>query len=224
MINGRMVGRRGIMSTLSFYPAHHITTGEGGMVLTDYPKLGAQKGLLRCLRDWGRACWCEPGMDNTCGTRFQGDYDHKYSYSHVGYNLKSSDLQAAVGVAQMEKIDRFILARRRNWAYLRESVDDLPINIIDPSPDSSPSWFGFAFLTERRNELQKYLELRGIGCRPIMGGNITRQKMMQGIEYEVIGSLDGADQIHEQGIWVGCYHGLTLTDMDEIGEALREFF
>lgn len=220
-IHGRMVGRIGIMATASFYPAHHITMGEGGAILTDSPKL---KKILESLRDWGRDCWCAPGEDNTCGMRFDYDYDHKYTYSRVGYNLKASDLQAAVGVAQLDRLANFIAARRRNWEYYRERLRGLPIEIVERTPDSNPSWFGFAFLTSRRNELARYLDTLGIGNRPIMGGNLTRQPAYRNIEHHVIGSLDGANEIHERGLWIGVFPGIMREMQDYVIEKMKDFF
>jgi CDP-4-dehydro-6-deoxyglucose reductase, E1 len=220
-INGQMVGRRGVMSTASFYPAHHITTGEGGMVFTDSPRL---KKILESYRDWGRDCWCEPGEDNTCGTRFDNDYDHKYTYSRIGYNLKASDLQAAVGVAQLDRLQDFISKRRRNWEYLRAGLADLPIEIVEATPNSKPSWFGFAFHTPERNNLARYLEGKQIGNRPIMAGNIMRQPAYKNIEHRVIGNLDGANKIHEQGIWIGVFPGITEAMREYQVETIRKFF
>ena len=218
-LTGRMVGRVGVMSTASFYPAHHITTGEGGMVITDSPKL---KLLVERFRDWGRDCWCEPGEDNTCGKRFSYDYDHKYQYSEIGYNLKASDFQAAVGVAQLDRLPGFIKRRRENWQYLRDNLNDLPLEFVEPT--GNPSWFGFPFLTDRRNELQRYLEKNEIGNRPIMAGNIMRQPAYRDQEMHVIGNLDGANKIHEQGLWVGCFPGITTEMLDYVIEAFHEFY
>ena len=221
ILHGQMVGRRGIASTLSFYPAHHITTGEGGMILTDDPKY---KKVVDSFRDWGRACWCKPGEDNTCGLRFAGDYDHKYSYDRIGYNLKASDFQAAVGVAQLDRLKGFIEKRRVNWHYLHEGLQDLPIEIVEASPGSVPSWFGFAFLTDRRNELQRYLDKHEIGNRPIMAGNLTRQKAYYGETYKVIGELTGANKIHEQGMWIGCFPGIAFEMLDYVIEVFHEYY
>lgn len=218
-LNGVKVGRQGMMSTCSFYPAHHITTGEGGAVFTDNPRL---KKILESYRDWGRDCWCEPGEDNTCGTRFDGDYDHKYTYSRIGWNLKASDFQAAVGVAQLEMINTFARIRRSNWTYYREALRGM-VEVIEPSPNSNPSWFGFAFLTDRRNELARFLDRRQIGNRPIMGGNLLRQPAYKNIEHEVIGSLDGANKIHERGLWIGVMPAITREMMDYVIEAFHEF-
>lgn len=220
-IDGHMVGRRGVMSTASFYPAHHITTGEGGMVLTNNPKL---KKILESYRDWGRDCWCAPGEDNTCGTRYKGDYDHKYTYSRIGYNLKASDLQAAVGVAQIDRLPRFIRRRRENWKYLHDGLRGLPIEIVKATPNSVPSWFGFAFLTDRRNDLARYLDRHEIGNRPIMGGNLLRQPAYRNIEHRVIGNLDGANLIHERGLWIGVMPAITQDMLDYVIQIMREFF
>lgn len=218
-VNGQMVGRVGIMATASFYPAHHMTTGEGGAVLTDYPKL---KKIIESYRDWGRDCWCEPGEDNTCGTRFDNDYDHKYTYSRIGYNLKASDFQAAVGVAQLDRLQGFIEKRRENWYYLRAALDDLPLEFIEPV--GKPAWFGFAFLTPERNRLARYLDAEGVGNRPIMAGNILRQPAYRNIEQHVIGNLNGANKIHEQGLWVGVFPGITQDMRDYQVEKIRKYF
>jgi CDP-6-deoxy-D-xylo-4-hexulose-3-dehydrase len=220
-VNGEMVGRKGIMSTASFYPAHHITMGEGGAILTDSPKL---RRIIESYRDWGRDCWCEPGKDNTCGKRYSGDYDHKYTYSRIGWNLKASDFQAAVGVAQLERLPGFIEKRRSNWLYLREGLDGLPLEFIEAAPNTNPSWFGFAFLTPNRNKLAQFLDNKGIGNRPIMAGNILRQPAYKNIKYEVIGNFDGANKIHEQGLWIGCFPGITEEMMDYTIEAFHEYF
>ena len=220
-INGQGVGHVGIMSTASFYPAHHITTGEGGAVVTDSPKL---KKIVESFRDWGRDCWCEPGEDNTCGTRFANDYDHKYTYSRIGYNLKSSDFQAAVGVAQLDRLHRFCEIRRSNHAYLRAGLDGLPLEFVEATPNSDPSWFGFPFLTERRNELARYLDKHNVGNRPIMAGNIMRQPAYRDIDIHVIGNLDGANKIHEQGLWVGVFPGINQDMCDYVIEVFHEFY
>ncbi|HLE92728.1 MAG TPA: lipopolysaccharide biosynthesis protein RfbH [Anaerolineales bacterium] len=224
-INGQMVGRRGIMSTVSFYPAHHITTGEGGAVLTDSPRL---RKVIESYRDWGRDCFCEPGKDNTCGKRFNYEVDHKYIYSRIGWNLKANDLAAAVGVAQLDRLEGFIQKRRENWAYLNEGLKDLPIEIVQATPGSNPSWFGFAFLTERRNELARYLDEHGVGSRPVMAGNLLRQpayrKLINGVDYRVVGNLDGADLIYERGIWIGVFPGITPDMRDYQVEVIRKYF
>lgn len=220
-IHGRMVGRVGIMATASFYPAHHMTMGEGGAVLTDSPKL---KRILESYRDWGRDCWCAPGEDNVCGTRYDNDYDHKYTYSRIGYNLKASDFQAAAGVAQLDRLKGFISRRRDNWKYLRAGLDGLPIEFVEATPDSEPSWFGFSFLTPERNKLARYLDEKGIGNRPVMAGNILRQPAYRSIEHHVPGNLNGANKIHECGIWVGCFPGITPDMRDYQIETIRKYF
>ena len=220
-INGQMVGRRGVMATASFYPAHHITTGEGGMVLTDSPRL---KKVIESYRDWGRDCWCEPGQDNTCGKRFDGDYDHKYTYSRIGYNLKTNEFAAAVGVAQLDRLQGFIEKRRSNWQYLRSALEGLPLEFVEATPNSNPSWFGFAFLTPERNRLARYLDEYGIGNRPIMGGNLLRQPAYKNIEHRVIGNLDGAYKIHEQGMWIGCFPGINQDMMDYTIGVMKGYF
>jgi CDP-6-deoxy-D-xylo-4-hexulose-3-dehydrase len=220
-IHGRMVGRVGVMSTASFYPAHHITMGEGGAVMTDSPKL---KKIVESYRDWGRACWCAPGVDNTCGKRYDYDYDHKFSYDRIGFNMKASDLQAAAGVAQLDRLPGFVAKRRENWQYLYDGLKDLPIEIVQATPDSEPSWFGFAFLTERRNELARYLDKNGVGNRPAFGGNLVRQPAYRGVEYEVRGSLDGANAIHEKAIWIGVFPGIDADMRDYQIEIVRSFY
>ncbi len=220
-IHGRMVGRVGVMSTASFYPAHHITMGEGGAVLTDSPRL---KKVIESYRDWGRDCWCEPGQDNTCGKRFDGDYDHKYTYSRIGYNLKTNEFAAAVGVAQLDRLQGFIEKRRSNWQYLRSALEGLPLEFVEATPNSEPSWFGFAFLTPERNRLARYLDEYGIGNRPIMGGNLLRQPAYKNIEHRVIGNLDGANKIHEQGMWIGCFPGINQDMMDYTIGVMKGYF
>ncbi len=220
-INGKMVGRRGIMATASFYPAHHMTMGEGGAILTDSPRL---KKVIESYRDWGRDCWCEPGQDNVCGTRYDGEYDHKYTYSRIGYNLKATDMQAAVGVAQLSRLDGFINRRIENWSYLRENLEGLPIEFVEATPNSNPSWFGFAFLTDERNKLARYLDKHQIGNRPVMAGNVLRQPAYKNIEYRVIGNLDGANKIHECGIWVGVFPGITDEMRDYQVNVIRSFY
>jgi CDP-6-deoxy-D-xylo-4-hexulose-3-dehydrase len=198
-----------------------MTMGEGGAVLTDAPKL---KKILESYRDWGRDCWCEPGEDNTCGKRYDGDYDHKYTYSRIGYNLKASDFQASIGVAQLERLEGFVQKRKDNWNYLRAGLMDLPVELVEATQDSSPSWFGLAFLTDRRNELARYLDGKEIGNRPIMAGNILRQPAYKHIEHKVIGNLDGANKIHEQGLWIGVMPAITTDMMDYTIEMIRRYF
>ncbi len=191
------------------------------MLLTDSPKLNK---IATSFRDWGRDCWCEPGEDNTCGVRFENDYDHKYVYSRVGYNLKTDDFAAAVGVAQLDRLGGFVARRQENWRYLRAGLEGLPLEFVEATPDSLPSWFGFAFLTPDRNRLARYLDEHGIGNRPIMGGNLLRQPAYRNIEQHVLGDLSGANRIHEQGLYIGVFPGITRDMQDYTVEAIRGFF
>lgn len=218
--NGRKVGTFGDLATVSFYPAHHITMGEGGCVLTSAPLL---RTLVESFRDWGRDCWCEPGKDNTCGKRFSQQfgelppcYDHKYTYSHVGYNLKATDLQAAVGVAQLQRLDGFIEARRRNWSVLAAGLAHLsPVLEVPTVADAAdPSWFGFVLRVREdapfsRDALVAYLESKRIATRLLFGGNLTRQPAYIGREYRVAEPLHNSDRIMRGALWIGCYPGLT---------------
>jgi CDP-6-deoxy-D-xylo-4-hexulose-3-dehydrase len=232
---GRLTGTFGNLSTLSFYPAHHITMGEGGAVLTDRPEL---KTLVESFRDWGRDCWCEPGEDGTCGKRFGWQlgtlphgYDHKYIFSHVGYNLKATDMQAAVGVAQLVKVPKFIEARRRNWGTLREALAAYEDHLILPeaTPETEPSWFGF-LLTVRdgapfsRDELVRHLEDRRIVTRLLFGGNITRQPAYQDIPHRTVGDLANSDDVMNRSFWIGVYPGLTDEMIAYVIEAFAAFF
>jgi CDP-6-deoxy-D-xylo-4-hexulose-3-dehydrase len=232
--NGGSVGSFGHIGTLSFYPAHHITTGEGGAVFTDDPLLAR---VIESFRDWGRDCYCAPGKDNTCGKRFDWQlgslpcgYDHKYTYSHAGYNLKITDMQAALGVAQMRNLDEFITARRRNFAHLKERLRACEEFLILPeaTPNSDPSWFGF-LLTLRQNapcnrvDLLRYLDQHHIGTRLLFAGNVTRQPYMQGRHYRVSGSLINADVITERSFWIGVYPGLTTDMLDYAADRISEF-
>jgi CDP-6-deoxy-D-xylo-4-hexulose-3-dehydrase len=217
---GKNVGTFGDVATVSFYPAHHITMGEGGAVLTSHPRL---KPLIESFRDWGRDCWCDPGKDNTCGKRFGwqlGDlpagYDHKYTYSHIGYNLKLTDMQAAVGVAQLKKLPDFIARRRANFAFLHDQLESLSELLILPeaTPDATASWFGFPITVRRtcpvtRNALVQGLESRRIGTRLLFAGNLLRQPAYKGIQHRVVGELEIADQIMNDTFWVGVYPALT---------------
>lgn len=220
--NGRLTGSFGHMATVSFYPAHHITMGEGGCVLT--PR-GQLKKLVESFRDWGRDCWCAPGVANTCGKRFEwqlGDlpegYDHKYIYSHIGYNLKMTDMQAAVGVAQLDKLPSFIKARKRNWQQLYEGLKQHEEFFILPqaTPNSDPSWFGF-LLTVRpdapfsRNELIQHLEANQVATRLLFSGNITRQPAYQNVNYRIVGNLTNTDTVMNQTFWIGVYPRITPT-------------
>jgi len=229
----RSVGSFGHLATVSFYPAHHITMGEGGAVLTSDPRL---RKLVESYRDWGRDCWCAPGHDNTCGKRFDrelGDlppgYDHKYVYSHLGYNLKATDLQAAVGVSQLAKLPEFIARRRANHAYLRRALEPLQEYLIlpEPEPHSEPSWFGMV-LTLRdgcrrdRAEVIRALEAARIGTRMLFGGNLLRQPAYRGIPHRLAGTLAGADRILERTFWVGVHPGLTEPMLDHIAATLAK--
>jgi len=232
--DGQPVGSFGDLATTSFYPAHHITMGEGGSVLT---QSGVLRKIVESFRDWGRDCWCPPGVDNTCGRRFDwqlGDlpygYDHKYVYSHIGYNLKLTDMQAAVGVAQLAKLPRFIAARRKNFARLYEGLKSLEDRFILPAitPRSNPSWFGFA-LTIRpganidRLALTQHLESRRIGTRLLFGGNLMKQPAYEGLPRRIVGSLDNADIITTNTFWIGVHPGLDDARIDYMIESLREF-
>jgi CDP-6-deoxy-D-xylo-4-hexulose-3-dehydrase len=229
---GRPVGTFGDLATCSFYPAHHITMGEGGCVLTDRPQL---KALAESFRDWGRDCWCDPGKDNTCGKRFGWQlgqlpacYDHKYTYSHIGYNLKATDMQAAVGVAQLKKLPAFIEARRRNFQQLHEGLRYLDEFFILPeaTPGSDPSWFGFPIAVRpgtrlSRGALVQALERERIQTRLLFGGNLLRQPAYVGIEHRVIGDLKNTDFIMNQVFWIGVYPGLDATRLDYVIEVFH---
>jgi CDP-6-deoxy-D-xylo-4-hexulose-3-dehydrase len=229
---GRKVGTFGDLATTSFYPAHHITMGEGGAVLTGQPLL---RSIVESFRDWGRDCWCQPGCDNTCGKRFDwqlGDlpygYDHKYTYSHVGYNLKATDMQAAVGVAQMEKLDGFIESRRRNFEALRAGLRELEEFFILPeaTPGSEPSWFGFPLAVREsapftRNQVTQYLEERKIATRLLFGGNLVRQPAYHERAFRVAGSLKNADFVMNQVFWIGLYPGIGPEILDYMLETLH---
>jgi CDP-6-deoxy-D-xylo-4-hexulose-3-dehydrase len=231
--NGRMVGSFGELATISFYPAHHMTMGEGGAVLTDQPKL---KTLAESFRDWGRDCWCETGKDNTCGKRFEHQfgelphgYDHKYTYSHIGYNLKVTDMQAAVGLAQLQKVTVFIESRRTNFAYLHQNLKDLQEYLILPqaTPNSEPSWFGFPIAVRadapfNRNQLVQFLESHKIATRLLFGGNLVRQPAYRNVQFRVASPLDNADFIMNQVFWLGVYPGLTRPMLDYMIEILHD--
>ncbi len=232
---GRLTGTFGDLSTLSLYPAHHITTGEGGCVFTNKGRL---KVLVESFRDWGRDCWCDPGKENTCGKRFEwqlGDlpmgYDHKYIYSHIGYNLKMTDMQAAVGVAQLQKLPRFIDARRENWALLREAlaVHEEYLVMPEPTPNSDPSWFGFKLVVRddapfSRNELVEYLEKRGVATREVFAGNLLRQPAYAGIPHRVVGSLTNTDWAMRGAFWVGVYPGISHEMIHYVIDVMGQFF
>ena len=231
---GQKVGTFGDIATVSFYPAHHITMGEGGAVLTDKPALQV---LIDSFRDWGRDCWCEPGVDNTCGKRFDWQlgtlpcgYDHKYTYSHVGYNLKATDMQAALGVSQIEKLPHFIERRKENFAYLKQVLKPLEQYIVLPeaTPDSDPSWFGFPIGVKedapfKRDQLTKALEANKIGTRLLFAGNLLRQPAYEGWEYRVVGERTNTDYVMNNVFWIGVYPGLTKGMLDFIAKTASEF-
>ena len=229
---GRKVGTFGDMATTSFYPAHHITMGEGGSVLMEKPLL---RTLVESFRDWGRDCWCAPGKDNTCGKRFDWQlgelpcgYDHKYTYSHIGYNLKLTDMQAAVGVAQLQKLEGFIDARRRNFARLRENLRDLEEFFILPeaTAGAEPSWFGFPIAVRAdapftRNRVIHELERRKIATRLLFGGNLVRQPAYQNVAHRVAAPLVNTDFIMNQVFWIGVFPGITPAMLDYVLESFH---
>lgn len=233
--DGRMVGTWGDIATLSFYPAHHMTMGEGGAVFTNNSQLIS---IAESFRDWGRDCYCKPGCDNTCGTRFnmqlgslpQG-YDHKYTYSHLGYNLKITDMQAACGLAQLKRLPEFIEKRNANFDYLKNrlaSVTDF-IELTEPTENSTPSWFGFPITLKEnagvnRVDLTKYLDQCKIGTRLLFAGNLIRQPYFEGVDYRIVGELTNTDITMNQTLWLGIYPGLGEEHLDYIAEKLEEFF
>lgn len=232
--NGRLTGSFGHLATVSFYPAHHITMGEGGCVLTRHSQL---KKLVESFRDWGRDCWCDPGVANTCGTRFGwqlGDlpegYDHKYIYSHIGYNLKMTDMQAAVGVAQLEKLPTFIELRKRNWQLLYDGLKPYEEFFIlpQPTPNSDPSWFGFLLSVRpeapfSRNELVQFLEANQVATRLLFSGNITRQPAYQNVNYRVVGDLSQTDLVMNHTFWIGVYPRITPEMIDYVLTVFARF-
>lgn len=233
--NGKHVGTFGDIATCSFYPAHHITMGEGGAVFTNNSQLIA---IAESFRDWGRDCYCKPGCDNTCGRRFEQQlgslpkgYDHKYTYSHLGYNLKISDMQAACGLAQLERLPEFVEKRNNNFAYLKERLSSVEEFLILPkaTTNSEPSWFGFPItLREEVNfdrvSLLKYLDQNKIGTRLLFAGNLTQQPYFEGREYRVSGELTNTDITMSQTFWVGCYPGLDTKMLDYIVDSLETYF
>lgn len=230
---GKRTGSFGDLATVSFYPAHHITTGEGGAVLVKSPLVKRQ---AESFRDWGRDCYCETGHDNTCLKRFEwqlGDlpagYDHKYIYSHVGYNLKATDMQAALGLSQLAKLDGFIAARRANFDHLTKRLEGVPGLILPrATPNSEPSWFGFPItldpkLDVNREALLRHLDERKIGTRLMFAGNILRQPAYLNIDFRVVGDLTNTDTIMRRTFWVGVYPGLTPPMLDYIAHEISEF-
>jgi len=227
LYDGKQVGTFGDLATVSFYPAHHMTMGEGGCVLTDKPML---RTIAESFRDWGRDCWCEPGKDNTCGKRFKWElgtlpcgYDHKYTYSHIGYNLKVTDMQAAIGVAQLQKLPGFIEARRNNFRLLHEGLREIGDFFILPeaTPNSAPSWFGFpiglrAGAPLSRDQVTQHLEQHKIATRLLFGGNLVRQPAYRDIEKRVIGELPNSDFVMNNVFWIGVYPGLDRERIDYV--------
>lgn len=237
LYQGRKTGSFGDIGTSSFYPPHHITTGEGGAVYTSNPLL---KKILLSMRDWGRECFCESGVDNTCKARFSQQcgelpygYDHKYVYSHFGFNLKATDLQAAIGVAQLEKLESFVAKRRANHARLCELLQGVKrLRIIQAQGESEPAWFGCLMIVDSdapftRNDLVQHLESRGIQTRALFAGNITKHPCFTHLEngrgYRIVGDLARTNAMMERGLWVGVYPGLEQAQIEYIAKEIREF-
>ena len=232
---GRKVGTFGDIGTLSFYPAHHITMGEGGAVFTNDPQL---KQIAESFRDWGRDCYCAPGKDNTCGKRFcwklgtlPEGYDHKYTYSHLGYNLKITDMQAACGLAQMDRLEGFVAARRANFAWLKERLQSCAEFLLLPeaTPHADPSWFGFPMTLQpaantRRVDLLTYLDQHRIGTRLLFAGNLTRQPYMIGRNFRVPGELARTDRIMNDTFWIGVYPGLNPDMLEFTARKIEAYF
>ena len=237
--NGKMVGTFGDIATLSFYPAHHITMGEGGVVFTNNTEL---KLIAESFRDWGRDCYCPPGKDNTCDRRFcwtkeqlggnlPDGYDHKYTYSHLGYNLKITDMQAACALAQMDRLDEFIAKRRANFIFLKNRLASCAefLHLPEATPKSEPSWFGFPLILKeacgvRRNDLINYLDQNKIGTRLLFAGNLTKQPYMANRYYRISGELTNTDVVMNQTFWLGTFPGLNVEQLNFIGEKIEEFF
>ena len=230
---GQRTGSFGDVATVSFYPAHHITTGEGGAVFVKSPLVRKQ---VESFRDWGRDCYCETGCDNTCNKRFEWQlgtlplgYDHKYTYSHIGYNLKATDMQAALGVSQLAKVERFVNARKENFAYLSKKLAGIEGLILPvATPNSDPSWFGFPITISpehpaNREELLRFLENRRIGTRLLFAGNLTRQPAYRDVDFRVVGDLTNTDIVMTRTFWVGTFPGLTPQMLDFIAESIQEF-
>ncbi|MRT20017.1 lipopolysaccharide biosynthesis protein RfbH [Comamonas sp. CAH-2] len=237
--DGKLVGTFGDIGTLSFYPAHHITMGEGGAVFTNNPEL---KLIAESFRDWGRDCYCPPGKDNTCDKRFcwtkeqlGGDlpdgYDHKYTYSHLGYNLKISDMQAACALAQMDRVEEFIAKRRANFTYLKAKLASVAefLHLPEATPNSEPSWFGFPLVLKetagvKRTDLINFLEENKIGTRLLFAGNLTKQPYMAGRNFRISGELTNTDIVMNQTFWLGTFPALGQEQLDYIADKLEEFF
>jgi CDP-4-dehydro-6-deoxyglucose reductase, E1 len=233
--NGQAVGTFGDLATLSFYPAHHITMGEGGAILSRDNRL---LKITESFRDWGRDCWCPPGKDNTCGKRFDWQlgelpfgYDHKYTYSHIGYNLKVSDMQAAIGCSQLDKVDSFIEKRRENFnflkkAFVKEGLDEYFV-LPEATPNSQPSWFGFLLTVKSnagfsRNQATQYLESHKIGTRLLFAGNLTKQPAFANVEYRIVGELTNTDNIMHNGFWIGVWPGIDKERLNYMIETFKQ--
>jgi CDP-6-deoxy-D-xylo-4-hexulose-3-dehydrase len=233
--NEKNLGSFGDLSTFSFYPAHHITTGEGGAILIKSVK---HKPIVESFRDWGRDCWCAPGCDNTCLKRYEWQlgelpegYDHKYTYSHLGYNLKSGDIQASIGLAQLDRLESFVELRRRNWAYLSAALKNLEDFLILPSAteNSNPSWFGFALTVREdspltRNQIVQKLNEKNIGTRLLFGGNLLRQPAFINTPRRVIGNLENTNRVMNDTFWIGVWPGLSLEMLDYSIKSLFTLF
>lgn len=230
---GQRTGSFGDTATLSFYPAHHITTGEGGAVFVKSPLVKKQ---VESFRDWGRDCYCETGKDNTCAKRFGwklGDlpegYDHKYTYSHIGYNLKATDMQAALGISQLSKIEQFIKKRKDNFKYLKSRIDLIEgLRVARATDHSDPSWFGFPITIEpdhpvNREELLRFMDSRKIGTRLIFAGNITKQPGYKNVDFKVVGNLTNTDIVMNRSFWIGVYPGLTFQMLDYAVDCISDF-
>ena len=231
---GRLTGTFGDLSTFSFYPPHHMTMGEGGAVATDSLAL---RRIVDSFRDWGRDCWCDSGKDNTCSRRFgwklgtlPRGYDHKYVYSHIGYNMKPLDIQAAIGLRQLAKLPGFVAARRRNFAYLHSALAefDRDLQLPEPQHDSEPSWFGFLILRREnapftRADIVAHLESKKIQTRMLFSGNLLRHPAYRGIKHRVVGSLENTDRLMRDAFFIGVYPGLTKEMLDYVIAAFREF-
>lgn len=235
LYDGSLTGTFGDIATLSFYPPHHMTTGEGGAVLSGSPLL---RTIIESFRDWGRDCWCAPGRDNTCGKRFDWDlgdlphgYDHKYIYSHLGFNLKMTDMQASVGCAQLEKLSSFGTARRANWRHFRTALAPYEEFLVLPeaTPRSDPSWFGFPITVRERAPFERrdivdHLESHKVATRMLFAGNLVRQPAFAGVRHRVAGTLDGTDRIMTNTFWLGVYPGITDEMRRYVVGILEEFF
>ncbi len=233
--DGKMAGTFGDIGTVSFYPAHHITMGEGGAVFTQSAEL---KSIIESFRDWGRDCYCAPGCDNTCKKRFGQQlgslpfgYDHKYTYSHLGYNLKITDMQAACGLAQLERIEEFVEKRKANFKYLKDALQSCAdfLELPEATENSDPSWFGFPITLKEdsgvsRIDLVKFLDEAKVGTRLLFAGNLTRQPYFHDVKYRVVGELTNTDRIMNQTFWIGIYPGLTHDHLDYVVSKFEEFF